>query len=1046
MPVKIQYRRGTAAQWTTADPILADGEPGYENDTGKQKTGDGVTAWSALPYFTAGGFTVASQAEAEAGVNNVDGMTPLRTAEAIAFQVPGLLPPGAVLADQAEAEAGVENTKTMTPLRVAQAIVVQSPPPVLADQAEAEAGIENTKTMTALRTAEAIAAQSPPPVLASQAEAEAGVEATKTMTPVRVADAIAFQVPPLIPAAPVFASQAEAEAGVDTSKFMNPLRTSEAIAALAASISLASQAEAQAGVENTKYMSPLRVAEAIAALQTMLTLASQAEAEAGTENTKYMTPLRTAEAIAALGQSLVAASQAEAEAGVENTKYTTSLRVAEAIAALGQSLVLASQVEAEAGTENTKYMTALRTAEAIAALAPAGTVFATQPEVDAGVVTNKVVSPATVQTGITNRLASQAEAEAGTENTKLVTSLRVAQAIAALSQALVLASQVEAEAGTENTKYMTALRVAQAIAALAPSGGEVNLAANVGTGDGVFRDKTGVTLNLKTLKAGANITLTPSADEILIAASGGGGGGLANELMFEPDIGATVGNRYKTWAEVMTAAGLVAANNPVYIYVIKAGIAPTITIPNTGPYDLSRCVISGGVGAITPVLSFVAGTLFNSWPSMLVNVQIECLNTAAPLYTQTSGILGVVLDGAAFRSGATATQPTIRVTNVAQNTFAIQARNNANVLYRQSGGLEVVDVLGSGSLSISVLANAGSSSFFSQNDQYSGNGAVNIVVYDLVQDYTATHANHTGSLTVSQFKDQRVQALINTANVGAGSGVFRDKIAGVANLKSLVAGANITLTPSANEILIAAAAGGGFDGFLGVSFTNAFGPHHNYPVSKSQQLIVLQGAGAEITGVVGGTEGAMVTIVSNPGNEWEYINIKRGDPNSSINNRFVVLNQGGQFGTASRLYKGEAMSFVYWNTAWRDAGQRETAGKTNLLSSQVTFTGTAGTAPTPFNDAFWRFYRDGRMVTLVLRASYSGASIGSDLIRFTLPGAPTFPLPVASEYVVGQLMLDNGAAYGNVVLYPDGLFALGRHPVANVSNYQCRFTYETALV
>ena len=50
MSVKIQFRRGTATQWTSANTILSIGEPGYESDTGKFKIGDGTTAWSALPY------------------------------------------------------------------------------------------------------------------------------------------------------------------------------------------------------------------------------------------------------------------------------------------------------------------------------------------------------------------------------------------------------------------------------------------------------------------------------------------------------------------------------------------------------------------------------------------------------------------------------------------------------------------------------------------------------------------------------------------------------------------------------------------------------------------------------------------------------------------------------------------------------------------------------------------------------------------------------------------------------------------------------------
>lgn len=51
MPVRIQNRRGTASEWTSADPTLATGEIGVETDTGKFKMGDGSTAWSSLGYF-----------------------------------------------------------------------------------------------------------------------------------------------------------------------------------------------------------------------------------------------------------------------------------------------------------------------------------------------------------------------------------------------------------------------------------------------------------------------------------------------------------------------------------------------------------------------------------------------------------------------------------------------------------------------------------------------------------------------------------------------------------------------------------------------------------------------------------------------------------------------------------------------------------------------------------------------------------------------------------------------------------------------------------
>jgi hypothetical protein len=51
---QIQSRRGTAAQWTSANPTLAAGEWGYETDTGKVKIGNGSTAWNSLGYTGAG--------------------------------------------------------------------------------------------------------------------------------------------------------------------------------------------------------------------------------------------------------------------------------------------------------------------------------------------------------------------------------------------------------------------------------------------------------------------------------------------------------------------------------------------------------------------------------------------------------------------------------------------------------------------------------------------------------------------------------------------------------------------------------------------------------------------------------------------------------------------------------------------------------------------------------------------------------------------------------------------------------------------------------
>lgn len=54
--IQFQIRRGTSAEWTSANPVLAAGEPGYETDAGLLKIGDGVTSWTALPYVDCNSF------------------------------------------------------------------------------------------------------------------------------------------------------------------------------------------------------------------------------------------------------------------------------------------------------------------------------------------------------------------------------------------------------------------------------------------------------------------------------------------------------------------------------------------------------------------------------------------------------------------------------------------------------------------------------------------------------------------------------------------------------------------------------------------------------------------------------------------------------------------------------------------------------------------------------------------------------------------------------------------------------------------------------
>jgi len=79
MAKQIQIRRDTAANWTAANPVLAQAEIGIELDglgtpLVLQKIGDGVTAWASLPYQESGGGVETVSGD---GVDNTDPENPV---------------------------------------------------------------------------------------------------------------------------------------------------------------------------------------------------------------------------------------------------------------------------------------------------------------------------------------------------------------------------------------------------------------------------------------------------------------------------------------------------------------------------------------------------------------------------------------------------------------------------------------------------------------------------------------------------------------------------------------------------------------------------------------------------------------------------------------------------------------------------------------------------------------------------------------------------------------------------------------------------------
>ena len=157
------------------------------------------------------------------------------------------------------------------------------------------------------------------------------------------------------------------------------------------------------------------------------------------------------------------------------------------------NLEFASLLEAEAGVASNKIMTPLRVFQAIA----------------------KVVTQATESAFGWAKVATQVQVTTGTDDTTIITpkKLRAAQA-----------TQVEAEAGTDNTKVMTPLRVFQAIAKVVTQSTEstfgwAKLATQVQVDSGAAGD---VIVTPKTLSNGVVISPGINGFEIRPKWLGGG--------------------------------------------------------------------------------------------------------------------------------------------------------------------------------------------------------------------------------------------------------------------------------------------------------------------------------------------------------------------------------------------------------------------------------------------------------------------------------------------------------------------------------------------
>lgn len=62
LKARIQLKKDTSEAWRINNPVLLDGEAGYESDTNLMKIGDGIHRWLELDYINSGATAIASTA------------------------------------------------------------------------------------------------------------------------------------------------------------------------------------------------------------------------------------------------------------------------------------------------------------------------------------------------------------------------------------------------------------------------------------------------------------------------------------------------------------------------------------------------------------------------------------------------------------------------------------------------------------------------------------------------------------------------------------------------------------------------------------------------------------------------------------------------------------------------------------------------------------------------------------------------------------------------------------------------------------------------
>jgi len=149
MAIQIQYRRGTASQWTSVNPTLADGEPGYETDTGKFKVGTGTAAWNSLPYSSGiQGNQGVQGIQGLQGVQGLQGTQGLKGNQGVQGPLPSGLTPAGVLFGNASGQTATTAAGTAGQLLMSYGDISNGGPEWVSFQLKEQAVVATTTYLT----------------------------------------------------------------------------------------------------------------------------------------------------------------------------------------------------------------------------------------------------------------------------------------------------------------------------------------------------------------------------------------------------------------------------------------------------------------------------------------------------------------------------------------------------------------------------------------------------------------------------------------------------------------------------------------------------------------------------------------------------------------------------------------------------------------------------------------------------------------------------------------------------------------------------------